>query len=420
MPLKVKRQVLNSGLNLITVPMATDSVTVLLMVRVGSRDETSALNGLSHFVEHMVFKGTSKWPTAMAMNRAIDSVGGAFNAFTGEEYTGFWVKVAKKHLPLALEYVYQAVFAPLLPKDELERERGVILEEIKMYHDNPMSWVGRNFIAQIFGKSRLGQDVIGTAENIKAFKHSDFVSHMKYWYQSGNMILGVAGAIPENLEKQVEKIYSDLPAGKVKFTDKPEAVALKQTKARRQLIYRDIQQAHFCLGLPAFKQTDNRRYALDVLRVVLGGSTSSRLWDEIREKRGLVYYLRTMVDTFADTGYLVTQAGCDAKRIEEAIKVTLGEYDKITQGITSAELKLAKDYLKGKWALGTEDSQDVVQLFVAQLLQENQLLTVEEIVAKIDAVTLADVKKVAQDIFVKDKLNLTVLGPFKKMPKVGI
>src|SRR3990167_2818577 len=240
MALKVNRKILDSGLNLVTVPMETDSVTVLLMIRVGSRDETDRTNGLSHFVEHMVFKGTKKWPTAMAMNRAIDSVGGAFNAFTGEEYTGFWVKVAKKHLPLALEYVYQAVFAPLLPTDELERERGVILEEIKMYHDNPMSWVGRNFIAQIFGKSRLGQDVIGTAENIKAFKHSDFVSHMKYWYQSGNMILGVAGAVPEDIEAAVSLVYADLPKGKVKFTDQPEVVKLSQTKARSQLIYRDI------------------------------------------------------------------------------------------------------------------------------------------------------------------------------------
>lgn len=420
MALKVNQQTLDSGLNVLSIPMSTDSVTVLLMVRVGSRDEPQKLNGLSHFVEHMVFKGTKKWPSAMAMNRAIDSVGGAFNAFTSEEYTGFWVKVAKSHLPLALEYVYQAVFAPLLPKDELERERGVILEEIKMYHDNPASWVGRNFISQIFGKSRLGQDVIGPAENIKTLKLKDFKDHLSRWYKAGNMVLGVAGGLPADTVSLVNRIFTHLPKGDLSFAAKPELITLKQDKARSQLVHRDIQQAHFCLGLPTFKQTDERRYALDILRVVLGGSTSSRLWDEIREKRGLVYYLRTMVDSFIDTGYLVTQAGCDAARVEEAVKVTMGEYDKITKGISAAELKLAKDYLKGKWALGTEDSQDVAQLFVSQLLEENRFLTVDEILKKIEAVTLDEVKSLSQDIFVRQKLNLTILGPFKTMPKTGI
>lgn len=420
MPLKVNQEKLASGLNLLTVPMETDSVTVLLLIRVGSRDETPKLNGLSHFVEHMVFKGTKKWPTAMAMNRAIDSVGGTFNAFTGEEYTGFWVKVAKEHLPLALEYVYQAVFTPLLPADELERERGVILEEIKMYHDNPMSWVGTNFIRQIFGKSRLGQDVIGTAENIKAFKHADFVNHMRSWYHAGNMVLGVAGGLPKDIKSKVARIYKNLPKGKIKFTTKPEKVELKQTKARTQLIYRDIQQAHFCLGLPAFKQTDDRRYALALLKIILGGSTSSRLWDEIREKRGLVYYLRTTTDSYLDTGCLVTQAGCDAKRIEEAVKVTLAEYEKIREGVTPAELKLAKEYVKGKLALSLEDSQEVVGDFVQELLLEGKVITPKQVRQKVEAVTLAQVKKVAREIFVKDKLNLTILGPFKTMPKVGI
>ena len=420
MPLKVKRQVLDSGLNLVTVPMATDSVTVLLMVRVGSRDETPKLNGLSHFVEHMVFKGTSKWPTAMAMNRAIDSVGGAFNAFTSEEYTGFWVKVAKNHLPLALEYIYQAVFAPLLPADELERERGVILEEIKMYHDNPMSWVNRKFVEQIYSGTVLGRDVIGPAENIKELKLKDFQDHLKSWYLSGNMVLGVSGGLPADTDSLVSKIYTQLPKGKLGFADVPQAVTLKQDKARVKLVYRDIQQAHFCLGVPTFKQTDKRRYALDILRVVLGGSTSSRLWNEIREKRGLVYYLRTMEDSFLDAGCLVTQAGCDAARVEEAVKVTLSEYDKMVKGIKESELTLAKEYLKGKWALGTEDSQDVAQLFVGQLLEENQLLNVDEILKKVEAVTLNDIKSLAQEIFVRQKLNLTILGPFKTMPKTGI
>jgi predicted Zn-dependent peptidase len=422
MKLTAKKQKLANGLTLVTAPMNTDSVTVLLMVRVGSRDESKRLNGMSHFLEHMVFKGTKKWPRPMDMNRVIDSIGGNFNAFTSQEYTGFWVKIAKKHLPLGLEYVYQSVFHPLLPAAEMEKERGVILEEIKMYEDNPMSKVGRAFVSQVYGVTQLGQEIIGPAKNIKSFKITDFQAYMKTWYHSSNMVLGVAGGLPvgkaglkSDVTSLVNQVYSNIGhEGPVAYTDKPKEIVLKQNKPKSKLIYKDIQQAHFCIGLETFKQTDKRRFALALLRIILGGNSSSRLWEEIREKRGLVYYVKTMTDSFLDTGYLVTQAGCDPKRVEEAIKVTLNHYQNILKGVTTKELALAKEYVKGKWALGMEDSQDVAEEFVLQLLMENNLRSIEKIKSQIEAVTLADVKKVARDIFVKEKMNLTVLGPFKK------
>jgi len=205
MGLQPKQAGLKNGLRVLSVPMETESVTALLLVRVGSRDESKKINGLSHFVEHMVFKGTQKWPTTQMVNRIIDSVGGVFNAFTGQEYTGFWVKTAKKHLPLGLEFLNQIIFKCQLPKEELERERGVILEEIKLRHDEPMTLVADRFVSQIYGLTQLGQEIIGPGENIKKIKREEFLKHLKYWYQPSNMVLAVVGSLPAAAWKKLLK-----------------------------------------------------------------------------------------------------------------------------------------------------------------------------------------------------------------------
>jgi predicted Zn-dependent peptidase len=412
MSFQVKNQVLANGLTVVKIPMATESVTAMVMVRVGSRDESAKINGISHFLEHMVFKGTKKWPTPMEMNRVIESVGGVFNAFTSQEMTAFWMKIGKKHLELGLEFLHQAVFEPLLPADELEKERGVILEEIKMYEDNPMRNVAQSFVSQVYSATQLGQLVIGPAENIKSLGHKEFVKYLDYWYQPANMVLVLAGGGLETAEKQIEEVFVSNRKGKIKFTDKPNQVVVKQEKARVKLVKKPIQQAHFCLGMETFKSTDPDRYNLMMLNTILGGNTSSRLWDEIREKRGLVYYVRSSIDLLLDTGYLVTQAGCDAKRVDEAIKVVRGEYQKI-ETVSEVELKRAKEYLKGRIDLSLEDSQSVANLFGENLLMENEIRTVEKIKAKIDEVSVAGISKTAKRVFEENKLNLTVLGDFK-------
>ena len=412
MSFQVKNQVLANGLTVVKIPMATESVTAMVMVRVGSRDESAKINGISHFLEHMVFKGTKKWPTPMEMNRVIESVGGVFNAFTSQEMTAFWMKIGKKHLELGLEFLHQAVFEPLLPADELEKERGVILEEIKMYEDNPMRNVAQSFVSQVYSATQLGQLVIGPAENIKSLGHKEFVKYLDYWYQPANMVLVLAGGGLETAEKQIEEVFVSNRKGKIKFTDKPNQVVVKQEKARVKLVKKPIQQAHFCLGMETFKSTDPDRYNLMMLNTILGGNTSSRLWDEIREKRGLVYYVRSSIDLLLDTGYLVTQAGCDAKRVDEAIKVVRGEYQKI-ETVSEVELKRAKEYLKGRIDLSLEDSQSVANLFGENLLMENEIRTVEKIKAKIDEVSVAGISKTAKRVFEENKLNLTALGDFK-------
>lgn len=402
------QEILGNGLKVLTVPMPTESVTALLLVRVGSRDETRSSNGLSHFFEHMVFKGTKKWPMPMVVNRVIDSVGGVFNAFTSQEHTGFWVKIAKQHLPLALEFLNQTVFQSLLPADELEKERGVILEEIKMFEDNPMRHVYDQFVSQVYSATRLGMPIIGTPENIKSVQKQDFVHHLKSWYQPNNMVLTVAGGIDKNTNQQIKEIFGEVKGGEIRSKRRPAGVL---AKPRTQVIKKDIQQFHFCLGLATFERTNKDRYALTLLNTILGGNTSSHLWEEIREKRGLVYYVGSGTDSFFDTGYLVVRAGCDAGRAQEALKVTLNELEKMSTKVSGQELKEAKEYLKGHLALSLEDSQEVADLFAEDWLVEGKIRTVETIIKSIDQITVNQVTALAKKLLVKDKLNLTIISP---------
>lgn len=406
-----QKQELKNGLTVVSVPLKTESVTAMLLVRVGSRDEDSRVNGISHFLEHMVFKGTKKWKTPMEVNRVIESVGGKFNAFTSRENTGFWVKLQKKNLRLGLEFLQQIVFEPLLPARELEQERGVILEEIKMYEDNPMAKTSREFVSQVYSATQLGQHIIGTPKVIKSVTKTDFSKHLNQWYQPKNMVLVVAGGGVGEVEKMAEELFSNNRTGEVKFTDQPDLVKLNQKESVTKVHQKQIQQAHFCLGLESFKRSDKDKYVLAVLNTILGGNTSSRLWEEVREKRGLVYYVRSSTAGFMDTGYLATQAGCDVNRLEEAIKVVKEEYGKIAK-ISEDELKRAKEYLKGGLALELEDSQEVAGLLGSSLLLEGKIEKPAAIVEKIDKVTIEGVSGVAKRVF-KNHLNLTVVGSVK-------
>lgn len=407
MNLSCQRLTLTNGLRAVLAPMETESVTALLLVRVGSRDETARLNGISHFFEHMVFKGTEKWPTPMAVNRVIDSVGGVFNAFTSQEHTGFWVKIAKTHLPLALEFINQTVFHSLLPAGELEKERGVILEEIKMHQDNPMRFVYDQFVSQVYSKTALGRPIIGVPANIKQMTRTDLVRHLGAWYRPENMVLAIAGGVDGQVTGLIKESFS---AGGKPSRLTHQAID-RAGKPAAQMLKKDIQQFHFCLGLTTFERTNPNRYVLGLLVLILGGNTSSRLWDEIREKRGLVYYIQASTDAYFDTGYLVVRAGCDVSRAAEAVKVTRAELEKMTGKITDRELKNAREYVKGRLALDLEDSQEVANLFGEDLLIEGKIRTFEEIVAGVEAVTADQIQRLAQALLEKNRLNLTVVSP---------
>lgn len=412
MQLQPKTETLKSGLTLVTIPMETESVSVVLLVRVGSRDESKKINGLSHFVEHMVFKGTAKWPTTQEVNKVIDSVGGVFNAFTSQEHTGFWVKVAKQHLALGLEFLQQMIFKPLLPETELNRERGVILEEIKMRNDEPMIVAGDSFVSQVYSLTQLGQEVIGTAENIQQLQRREFLKHLKTWYQPKNMILAVAGpASAEATVRQAEKIFLD-KGEEIDFRHQPAKLSFNQDKPQIQVIKKEIEQAHICLGVRTFERTNQDRYVLAVLSTILGGNTSSRLWNEIREKRGMAYYVRTSNDSYFETGYLVTQAGCAVNKAAEVIKLMVNEYEQISRKLVlNKELILAKEYLKGRLTLSFEDNQDVAEELGESLLLEGKVRILPEIIKGVEKVTQEDVLRVGKQIFKHNQLNLTVVGP---------
>lgn len=409
---------LKNGVRVLTVPMSgVGSVTTLVMVGAGARYETPKINGLSHFLEHMFFKGTKKRPTAQDISSVIDGIGGEFNAFTSKEYTGFYVKAAKKHMDLSLDVLSDMLLHSKLESAEIEKEKGVIVEEINLYEDTPMRRIGDVFEELLYGDQPLGRAVLGTKDVIKSLRRDDFVSYIKGLYKGGNVIVGVAGGIKDEqlAVKSVERYFGGLENEKV-----PHSLAVKDEQCQPKVLikHKKTDQAHLSIGVRAFEVDNPKRYAMSVLSTILGGNMSSRLFIQVREKRGLAYYVRSGADHYKDAGYFVTQAGLDINRIEEAIKVILDEYSKVTQvtegtRVTEEELRRAKEYIKGKMVLELEDSQSLAGLYVSQALLEKEIKTVEEIMKRIDVVTKEDVVKVAGEVFKNERLNLAIIGPFE-------
>jgi predicted Zn-dependent peptidase len=395
----------------------TKTVTVLVLVGAGSNYETKDINGVSHFLEHMFFKGTKKRPNALAIAETLDRVGGQYNAFTGREYTGYWAKVDSRHLDLALDWVSDIFLNSKLESQEIERERGVITEEINMYLDTPIEHISDLWEELLYGNQPAGWSVIGKKEVIARIKRENFINYLKEHYLAKNTIVIVAGDA-DKIQSQKSKIksyFTNIKAGK---PQSKERTVEKQKKPQVLLHYKKTDQTHFYLGVRAYDVFDERKYALGILAVILGGNMSSRLWIAVREREGLAYYISTSADAYTDHGYLATHAGIDNNRVEKAIEIILKEYKKITQEkVSEAELKKAKDYIKGNTTLGLESSDAIATFVGAQEILTNKILTLEEKFAKIEAVTVDDIYKVARDIFQPKKLNLALIGPFKNKKK---
>ncbi len=410
---------LTNGLRLITVPMpSVESVTVLVLVGAGSRFEEKGINGLSHFLEHMAFKGTKKRPTALEISSIVDGIGGESNAFTSKDHTGYYIKAAVKHLPLLIDILSDILLHSRLDEKEIAKEKGVIIEEYNMYEDLPMRKVGDLYENLLYGDTKLGRDIIGKKEVISSVKRKDFVSYMDRLYTPGNTVVVIAGGINKitNYKLQIinlmKKYFGEWGKRKV---EKAETVDDGQKVPGLLVQYKDTQQAHLCLGVRAYPLVHPERYALGVLTSVLGGGMSSRLFIEVREKRGLAYYVRSATEKYTDVGNFVTQAGVDVGRIDEAIKVIIGEYQKMADKLVSEEeLGKAKEYLKGRLTLELEDSHNVASLFGTAELLEKNIRTPQEIMEKIDKVTSAQVQEVAENIFGQNRLNLAIIGPYKQ------
>lgn len=412
-----KKTILKNGLRIITVPQkSTETVTVLVLVGTGSKYETRDICGASHFLEHLFFKGTKKRPNSLAVAEPLDKIGGIYNAFTGEEYTGYFAKIENSQIELALDWVSDIYLNSLLPAKEIEKERGVIIEEINMYLDTPMIYIGELWKKILYGDQPAGWEVAGTKESVAKIKRTELLNYMESQYVASNTIICVAGKIiPSQIINRIKKYFSKIKKTKPKFKT---PVIEKQNKPQFLLFSKETDQAQLALGVRAYNLFHPQRYALELLAVILGGMMSSRLFEEIRTKLGIAYYVRTVVGNDSDTGYLVTSAGIDNKNIEKAILTILKEYKKISQRkVPIKELKKAKDNVKGRMALELESSDAQASFYAGQELLEKKTLTPEEIFAKIDKVTASDIQKVAKDIFRPEKLNLALIGPFKDKDK---
>ena len=413
-----KQETLANGIQLITAHRAdTQAVTVLVLVKVGSRYEPLELNGVSHFIEHLLFKGTASRPTSQHLSRLLDGIGAEYNAFTGKDHTGYYVKAAAEHLTLALDVLSDMFFNSLFDAKEMDKERGVIAEEINMYSDNPLMLIGDIFEKAIYDGHPLGRKISGPKETIQKVSRANLVRFYKDYYYANQIIVGVAGNFNQNAIKKTVAGYFDnkkIKAQKRTF----KKFSVSQTSPRVNLHFKDTAQVQLALGFPSFKNTDPRVYALSLLAVILGGNMSSRLFTEIREKRGLAYFVKAGSESYEDTGSLIIQAGLELNSVAKAITTILAELKKVTnQGVLAAELARAKEFLKGKFVLQLEDSANLIGWIAEQKLLTGKIETPEQKLKKIMAVTLADVKKVATAVMDFSKTNLALIGPFKDREK---
>ena len=409
-----KKTTLSNGLRIITVPDKTaQTTTVLVLVAAGSKYETKANNGVSHFLEHMFFKGTDKRPSTLKIAETLDDIGGAYNAFTSKEITGYWAKVDSSHADLALDWVSDIYINSKLRKADMEKERGVIIEEINMRLDSPMGYVGDLWEKLLYGDQPAGWEIIGTKQNILNLQRKDILNYLKNHYSAKNTIVCVAGKF--NQRDFIQQIRSRFAGVNKQEPCAKESVKERQCAPQTLCYFKKTDQTHLCIGVRGFGLLNFRRYAQNILAVILGGNMSSRLFINVREKRGLAYYIRTSSEAYTDSGYLVTQAGVPNTAVNQAIQLILAEYSKVSRTITRSELRKAQDYLKGSLALSLESSDSQASFYAGQELLTDNILTVKQKCVKIDKVRLSDIKKLAKEIFVLQNLNIALIGPHNEI-----
>lgn len=414
MDYKLKK--LDNGLRVVFVPLPeVEAVTVTVWVGVGSRFEKDKVSGISHFLEHMVFKGSKKRPSAHEIAEAVDSIGGEFNASTSKEWTNFYIKTRAANLETAFDVLSDMVLNPLIKEEDLEREKGVIVEEIGMYEDTPLWKIGDVFENLIFKGNNLGRDIIGTRETVTSVTRDDFLDYRKTHYGSRNIVVTVSGGTNhKDIAKLTEKYFKGLTK---KDQEKYQKFTKKQKSPRTLLYPKKKEQAHFIIGFYAGKRGGKDRFAESVLTSILGGGMSSRLFTEVREKRGLAYAVRASKERYMDTGHIQFYAGVDPQRIEEATKVIIDQVYGLRDGkykIDKKELNKAKEYVKGHLALSLEDTKNVNRFFGVQELLLDKMITPEDVYEGVDKVSLDDVMRVANKILVPEGLNLAIIGPYDK------
>jgi len=411
--MKFTKTTLPNGLRVITVPMTDNpSVTVLVMVSAGSKYETKQTSGLSHFLEHMVFKGTPKRPKSIDISRELDSIGANYNAFTAQEFTGYYAKADTRHFDTILDIVSDMYLNPLFEETEINKEKGVITEEIRMYQDLPQQHVQDLLMELLYGDQPAGWNVAGTEATVKSFKREDFVKYRKEHYVPSATTVIVSGSFP--LKEGLEKIKaafsltrSDVKASKPKVRESQKAPQIKTD-------FKETDQTHIVIGLRTFDITDLRIPAMHVLSTILGKGMSSRLFSKMRDELGICYYIQTEHNPFTDHGFLSISAGLDNSRVEEGIKGILAECKRMKDELVlDAELQKAKDYISGTTMLALETSEARGEYCGFQEILKGKIEYPEEVIKKVNAVTAVEVQKLAKEVFVNKGLNLAVVGKFR-------
>lgn len=415
---------LNNGLRIITVPQkSTKALTLLVLVATGSKYEKKKISGISHLLEHLLFKGTKKRPGPLKVVEPLDEVGGVYNAFTGQEYTGYYVKVRKDHFGLALDILSDVFLNSQLNPEEIKKEKSVVTEEIKMYYDHPMHHVQFLWTKLLYGDQPAGWHIAGTQKSVEGISREEILEYFKNQYISSKTVICIAGNFPASvseMKKRIRKSFLKTPKGKV--LKKPPVVE-NQKKPQLLTEYRKTDQTHLCLGVRGYSLHSSERYVQEVLSVILGGMMSSRLFTKVRQELGLAYYVSCESFSDPDTGFLMAKAGVDNNKAKKAVAAILKEFTKIKEKkIPEKELKKAKENLKGKMALNLETSDALASFYGIQEITEDKFLTLKEMYDKINKVGVKDISRIAKDIFRPENLNLALIGPskedFKKILRV--
>jgi len=407
------KAVLDNGLRVITSTMPhSRSVCLAILIGAGSCYESEEEAGISHFAEHLFFKGTQRRPTSKEITQDIEGVGGIINAGTDKELTIFWCKVAKPHFPIALDVLSDLLLNSLFDSKEIEQERRIISEEINMNLDLPQQRISMLIDELLWPEQPLGREVIGYKETVSSITRGQLLNYVARRYMPNNTVLSIAGNIQhEEAVAQIESLFGKWASGELitgYITDD------KQTEARLRIEPKDIEQAHLCLAVHGFSRSHPQRFTLDLLNTVLGGGMSSRLFTEIREHRGLAYDIHSYAEHFLKSGSFAIYAGVDPQKIETAVAAILEEISQIKQGITATELTRAKELSKGRLYLRFEDSQNVALWYGGQEILTQQILDIDDVISIVDAITIDELKGVAEEIITDSGLNLAVTGPVKK------
>jgi predicted Zn-dependent peptidase len=397
-----------------------------VLFKVGSRNEPLKVWGGSHFIEHLMFKGTKRRPETIDISKELDRYGAEYNAYTGKDLTGYWVKIAAERLPVAIDLLHDMLFHSKFEAAEMTREKKVIIEEIKMYEENPIMHLEDLLEEAMFAGHILGRNIAGTPKSMLDMKRADVLAYRDAYYVPENMVIVAAGNVSDKVIPELNRTFGKVLNRPTVSESEPFVVEGEWTQPRVRIQKKSLEQVQVALGFPTFGRGHKDTEALKLLANVLGGTMSSRLFIEVREKRGLCYTVRASADFYEDVGALSVRAGLDNSRLTLALKVIVNELKKVAKhGITATELKMAKDNLKGGTTLKLEDSSNLAEFFARQELFHDKVETVEERLNKFNAVKLSDVQRVAKDILNFRQLSLAAIGPYaseadllKHLPKL--